>query len=48
MSQLHMLAMLSGQERDLPEFDVLFAASGWRRTAVTPTGFQFKIIELEV
>lgn len=43
-----MLAMLSGQERDLPEFDVLFAASGWRRTAVTPTGFQFKIIELEV
>ncbi|MDX2644074.1 methyltransferase [Streptomyces sp. PA03-1a] len=47
LADMHMLAMLSGQERDLPEFDALFAASGWRRTAVTPTGFQFKIIELE-
>ncbi|MFE0631956.1 methyltransferase [Streptomyces sp. NPDC058864] len=47
LADMHMLAMLPGQERDLPEFDALFAASGWRRTAVTPTGFQFKIIELE-
>ncbi|WP_018557611.1 MULTISPECIES: methyltransferase [unclassified Streptomyces] len=47
LADMHMLAMLPGQERDLPEFDTLFAASGWRRTAVTPTGFQFKIIELE-
>jgi hypothetical protein len=47
LADMHMLAMLPGQERDLPEFDALFAASGWRRTAVTPTGFQFKILELE-
>ncbi|MDX3235107.1 methyltransferase [Streptomyces sp. ME03-5709C] len=47
LADMHMLAMLPGQERDLPEFDALFAASGWRRTAVTPTALQFKIIELE-
>ncbi|MFF7211863.1 methyltransferase [Streptomyces sp. NPDC008238] len=47
LADMHMLAMLPGQERDLPEFDALFAASGWRRTAVTATGLQFKIIELE-
>jgi hypothetical protein len=47
LADMHMLAMLPGQERDLPEFDALFAASGWRRTAVTQTGFQFKILQLE-
>jgi hypothetical protein len=47
LADMHMLAMLSGQERDIHEFDALFAASGWRRTAMTPTGFQFKILELE-
>ena len=47
LADMHMLAMLPGQERDLPEFDALFAASGWRRTAVTQTGFHFKILELE-
>jgi O-methyltransferase domain/Dimerisation domain len=47
LADMHMLAMSPGQERDLPEFDALFAASGWRRVSVTPTGSAFKMIELE-
>ena len=45
---LNMLAAAGGQERDLGEFDALFAACGWRRVAVTPTRWaQYSIIELE-
>jgi hypothetical protein len=47
LADMHMLAMSPGQERDLPEFDALFAASGWRRVSVNPTAFMFKMIELE-
>ena len=47
LADMHMLAMLPGQERDLPEFDALFAASGWRRVSINPTGLTFKMIELE-
>jgi hypothetical protein len=31
----------------LAEHDALFAASGWRRTAVRPTRSPFSIIDLE-
>ncbi len=31
---MNMLAVTAGQERDLAAYDALFAASGWRRTAV--------------
>jgi SAM-dependent methyltransferase len=31
---MNMLAVTTGQERDLAAYDALFAASGWRRTAV--------------
>jgi len=31
---MNMLAVTAGQERDLAEYDALFAASGWQRTAV--------------
>ena len=31
---MNMLAVTSGQERELAEYDALFAASGWQRTAV--------------
>ncbi|MFI7615092.1 methyltransferase [Nonomuraea terrae] len=48
LADMHMLAMLPGQERDLAEFDALYAASGWRRSGEPlPTGFQFQIQNLE-
>lgn len=34
---MNMLAISSGQERDLAEFDALFAASGWRRISLHQT-----------
>jgi hypothetical protein len=47
LSDLLMLVTLPGRERELDEFDALFAASGWRRINVSPTGFEFSIQELE-
>ncbi|XVQ15220.1 methyltransferase [Spirillospora sp. CA-255316] len=44
---MNMLAVTSGQERDLDEFDVLFEASGWKRTAVAPTRSHYSLMELE-
>jgi hypothetical protein len=31
---MNMLAVTTGQERDLAAYDALFAESGWQRTAV--------------
>ena len=31
---MNMLAVTTGQERDLAAYDALFAAAGWQRTAV--------------
>jgi hypothetical protein len=44
---MNMLAMHDGRERELAEFDGLFAASGWRRTAVSPTRSLYSLIEIE-
>jgi hypothetical protein len=33
---MNMLAVSTGQERELPAYDELFAASGWKRTAIHP------------
>jgi hypothetical protein len=44
---MNMLATTPGQERDLDEFDALFAATGWRRIANTPTRTPQIILELE-
>ncbi|SFF81667.1 Dimerisation domain-containing protein [Actinacidiphila alni] len=44
---MNMLAASDGQERDLAEYDALFAATGWRRTAVSPTRSLYSLIELE-
>jgi hypothetical protein len=44
---MNMLAGTFGQERDYAEFDALYAATGWRRTAVTPTRTPQIIQELE-
>ncbi|HEY6493266.1 MAG TPA: methyltransferase [Trebonia sp.] len=43
---MNMLAATSGQERELPEYDRLFAASGWRRTAVSPLPGARSLLEL--
>jgi len=44
---IHMLCVTEGQERDLNEFDALFAASGWRRVAIHQTRTPFAILELK-
>jgi hypothetical protein len=44
---MNMLATTDGRERDLAEFDGLFAASGWHRTGVRPTRSLYSLIEIE-
>jgi hypothetical protein len=44
LMDMNMLVMLPGRERDVDEFDALFAAAGLRRTKVAPVGAQ-SIIE---
>lgn len=44
MMDMNMLVMNGGKERDIAEFDALFAAAGLRRTAVGRAG-QFAVIE---
>jgi hypothetical protein len=43
---MNMLAATRGQERDLDEFDALFAASGWRRVGLRPTRSLYSLVEL--
>jgi hypothetical protein len=38
LMDMNMLVMLPGRERDVDEFDALFAAAGLRRVRVTPVG----------
>jgi hypothetical protein len=42
-----MLCVTGGIERDLEEFDALFAASGWRRDKTYPVGGGYSGLELE-
>jgi hypothetical protein len=42
-----MLCVTGGMERDLGEFDALFAASGWRRGKTYPVGAGYFGLELE-
>jgi hypothetical protein len=42
-----MLIVLPGKERDLNELDALFSASGWVRRRMSPTIFEFNILELQ-
>lgn len=46
VSDMGMLALTNGMERDLEEYDALFAASGWRRTATYPVGGGYFGLEL--
>jgi O-methyltransferase domain/Dimerisation domain len=44
---MNMLAVSTGQERDLAAYDELFAASGWRRTAVHALPGARSLLELQ-
>jgi hypothetical protein len=46
LSDMSMLAVSNGMERDLDEFDALFAASGWRRDKTYPVGGGYFGLEL--
>jgi hypothetical protein len=43
---MNMLAATDGQERELAEYDALFAASGWRRTAMSTLPGARQLLEL--
>jgi hypothetical protein len=43
---MNMLAVTDGEERDLAEYDALFAAAGWQRTAVHPLPGARSLLEL--
>ncbi|HEY1822867.1 MAG TPA: methyltransferase, partial [Trebonia sp.] len=43
---MNMLAVTSGQEREMAEYDALFAASGWQRAAVHPLPGARSLLEL--
>jgi SAM-dependent methyltransferase len=45
---MNMLAVTTGQERDLAGYDALFAASGWQRTAVRPLPGARSLLELRL
>ncbi|MDA3630495.1 methyltransferase [Saccharopolyspora sp. WRP15-2] len=47
LMDMNMLAVSEGLERDLDEFDELFAATGWKRTDMRPTRSLYSLIELE-
>jgi hypothetical protein len=46
LSDMTMLSATAGMERDLGEFDALFAASGWRREKTYPVGPGYCGLEL--
>lgn len=47
IADMLMLCITGGMERDLNEFDALFAASGWRRVKTYPVGAGYFGLELE-
>jgi hypothetical protein len=46
LQDLNMLAVTGGQERSIEAFDALYAATGWHRVNLTPTGTPHLIQEL--
>jgi hypothetical protein len=46
LSDMAMLTMTNGRERDLTEFDAIFTASGWRRSKTYPVGGGYFGMEL--
>lgn len=47
ISDLAMLALTDGMERNLGEFDALFAATGWQRGATYPVGAGYHAMEMQ-
>jgi hypothetical protein len=47
VSDMTMLSVTAGMERDLGEFDTLFAGSGWRRGQTYPVGGGYVALELD-
>jgi hypothetical protein len=47
LADMSMLCLTGGLERDLDEFDALFAASGWRRGRTYPVGGGYYGLELD-
>lgn len=47
LMDMNMLAGPGGQERDLSEYDALFAASGWRRVSVRPIRAGLSVLSAE-
>ncbi|WP_030751470.1 methyltransferase [Streptomyces sp. NRRL F-5135] len=45
-ADMGMLSITNGEERDLDEFDALFAATGWRRSKTYPVGGGYVGLEL--
>ncbi|MFF4592668.1 methyltransferase [Amycolatopsis sp. NPDC001319] len=43
---MDMLTATEGMERDLDEYDALFAESGWRRVKTYPVGAGYSVLEL--
>lgn len=48
LADMVMLSVTGGLERDLTEFDELFAASGWRRGKTYPVGGGYYALELDI
>jgi hypothetical protein len=44
---MNMLSVTNGMERDLKEYDALFAAAGWRRTGCNPVGGGYSMLTVE-
>jgi hypothetical protein len=44
---MNMLAATEGRQRNLAQFDEIFGASGWRRTAVARTRGMDSLLDLE-
>ena len=47
LSDMGMMCVTGGIERDLAEYDALFAASGWRRGKTYPVGAGYSSMELD-
>ena len=47
LSDMGMLSVTGGIDRDLSEYDALFAASGWRRGKTYPVGAGYCGMELD-
>jgi len=48
LMDVNMLALTNGQERDPAGYDALFAAAGWKRTALHRMNSAYSVIEARI